>query len=126
MFEKKTTQKNTNSFQSNTNLISLGTIINGNIDCESDFRLDGVLTGNFDCKGKLVVGVNGKIIGDVTCKSAEIEGYLQGNIIVEEVLNIKKSAVIIGDVSVGQLSIEPGAKFDAKCQMKGAKTDNDN
>ncbi len=119
MFDKKNTPSKTNTFQSQTNLISAGTIINGNIDTENDLRFDGVLTGNIESKGKFVLGLQGKIIGNIVCKSADIEGYVQGNLSVSEMLSIKSNATIIGEMIVGQLSVEPGSQLEAKCKMMG-------
>jgi cytoskeletal protein CcmA (bactofilin family) len=84
----------------------------------ADFRLDGELTGNFQCEGKIVIGPAGIVIGDIDCKSADIEGRFSGKIQVLELLNVKSTAIIYGEVSVGKLSVEPGADFSASCTMK--------
>jgi cytoskeletal protein CcmA (bactofilin family) len=101
-----------------TNRIVEGTIIKGDIVSQADFRLDGELIGNFYSTGKLVVGPAGSITGDVNCKNADIEGKFEGIIQVAEILNVKAQAVINGEVTVGKLSVEPGANFSASCVMK--------
>jgi cytoskeletal protein CcmA (bactofilin family) len=80
------------------------------------------LVGDFFGEGKIVVGPNGSIRGNVVCKSADIEGYYEGKIQVTELLSIKGTATILGEVIVGQLSVEPGAKFSASCVMKGLES----
>jgi cytoskeletal protein CcmA (bactofilin family) len=101
-----------------TNRIVEGTIIKGDIISQADFRLDGQLIGNFQSTGKLVVGPAGIITGDINCKNADIEGKFEGTIYVTEILNVKANASIKGEVTVGKLSVEPGADFTASCTMK--------
>lgn len=124
MFQKS--QKSYTDLLGKTNRIVEGTSINGNIISPADFRLDGHLIGNFQSKGKLVIGPAGLVKGDIICKNADIEGRFEGKIQVLETLNIKSKAVIIGDVVCGKLSVEPGAEFSATCVMKNIQKSHSN
>jgi len=104
------------------NLISNGTDITGDIKSNGDIRIDGSLTGNLNTKGKVVIGPTGKVKGEVICKNSEISGIIEGKIIVGQLLNLKASSKIHGDISTLKLSIEPGAVFSGNCKM----SDNDN
>lgn len=115
MFDK--VKKNGTELLGKTNRIVEGTSIIGDIVSKADFRLDGELIGNFTSQGKLVIGTSGIIRGEIVCNNADIEGEFQGKIKVLEVLNIKATASIHGEVAVGKLSIEPGADFTATCTM---------
>lgn len=101
-----------------TNRIVEATIIKGNIDSIADFRLDGHLIGNFNSKGKLVIGPAGSVTGDIFCENVDIEGRFDGKIFVIDLLNVKTNATITGEVTCGKLSVEPGANFTATCLMK--------
>jgi cytoskeletal protein CcmA (bactofilin family) len=116
MFEKS--PKSYTDLLGKTNRIVEGTTIKGDIISPADFRLDGHLVGNFQSKGKIVIGPAGSVKGDVICKNADIEGKFEGKIQVQEILNIKSKAHIIGEVVCGKLSVEPGAEFSASCIMK--------
>jgi cytoskeletal protein CcmA (bactofilin family) len=116
MFDKK--PKSYTDLLGKTNRIVEGTTIKGDISSPADFRLDGHLIGNFECKGKLVIGPAGSINGDIICKNCDIEGKFDGKIQVVELLNLKSKAVIHGEVICGKLSVEPGAEFTATCTMK--------
>ena len=116
MFKK--VQKTYTENLGQTNRIVEGTRIKGNIYSVADFRLDGELTGNFQCEGKIVIGPAGIVVGDIVCKNADIEGRFSGKIQVAELLNVKSTANIYGEVAVGKLSVEPGADFSATCTMK--------
>lgn len=116
MFEKS--PKSYTDLLGKTNRIVEGTTIQGDIISPADFRLDGHLIGNFQSKGKIVIGPAGSVKGDIICKNADIEGKFDGKIQVQEILNVKSKANIHGDVICGKLSVEPGAEFSASCIMK--------
>jgi len=105
------------------NLISNGTDITGDVKSNGDIRIDGTLTGNLNTKGKVVIGPTGKITGEVICKNSEVSGIVEGKITVGQLLNLKASSKILGDIVTSKLSIEPGAKFSGTCKM--SDTDND-
>ncbi|AXG73710.1 polymer-forming cytoskeletal protein [Flavobacterium arcticum] len=117
MFDKKVPKTGGLDF-GKTNRIVEGTIIKGDIISQADFRLDGELEGNFSSTGKIVIGPTGKVIGDIKCKNADVEGRFKGKMEVEELLSLKASASIVGEVITGKLSVEPGAAFTATCSMK--------
>lgn len=100
-----------------TNRIIEATIIRGDIEALSDIRLDGELHGNLKVKGKIVVGPQARIVGNVECDSADIEGFVEGVLKVKDLLHIKETAIIKGDLLVGRLSVVPGAKIQVKCDM---------
>ena len=116
MFEKNT--KTTENPLGKTNRIVQGTTIRGDIETKEDFRLDGVLIGNYTSTGKLVIGTTGEVQGDIKCKNVDVEGKYAGELEVDELLTVKSSAQIKGDVIVGRLSVESGAVFEATCSMK--------
>lgn len=121
MFAKKEKQPYTDLL-GKTNRIVEATQIKGDIFSSADFRLDGELIGNFTSSGKLVIGPTGKVVGNVICKNADIEGSFKGKLEVNELLNLKATANVEGEVAIGKLAIEPGAIFTATCVMKTTET----
>jgi len=99
------------------NRIVEGTLIEGNVKSESNIRIDGTLVGNVDTKGRLVIGPQGVIEGQINCQNAEVEGRIKGKIMVEDLLSLKSSARIDGEIFTSKLSIDPGASFTGSCQM---------
>jgi cytoskeletal protein CcmA (bactofilin family) len=120
---KNEKQNNNNTIPSNnvSNSIVEGTNITGNIIAPNDIRIDGTLTGKLDCKGRVIIGPQGKIEGDITCTNAILEGTHTGNLIVKELLTIKESGVINGDIICDKLFIQTGAVFNGTCSMGGQK-----
>lgn len=104
------------------NIISEGTKIKGDIIANGDIRIDGELTGNISAQGRLVVGTKGKIEGEITCNNIEVSGYINGKVKASELLNMKSTSTIDGDIAAGKLSVEPGSKFTGTCTMGGHAT----
>ena len=99
------------------NQIGSGTGITGDVESSGDIRIDGTLKGNIRTKGKVVIGTTGLIKGEVHCKNSTVEGKVEGKIIVQELLALKETSTINGDISAKRLAIEPGAKFTGNCTM---------
>ncbi len=112
--EKKTTQ----SQVLERNIIANNTSITGDINSEGDFRIDGTVEGSIKTLGRVVIGVKGIVKGNVECSYADIEGKFSGKLVVTELLSLKKTANIKGEVFINKLSVEPGAIFNATCIMK--------
>ena len=119
------TTANYESPNQSINIISEGTKIKGDIIANGDIRIDGELLGNISAKSKLVIGPNGKIEGQIICNNIEISGYIKGKVTASELINMKSTSQIVGDISAGKLSIEPGAVFSGSCVMNGPKPANE-
>jgi len=122
---KQSTKSYGESQDQGINIISEGTLIKGDISASGDIRIDGELIGNINVKGRLVIGPQGKVDGEVNCNNVEIAGYIKGKINVSEVLTMKSSAQIFGDIIAGKLSVEPGSIFTGNCSMGDLKSKNE-
>jgi cytoskeletal protein CcmA (bactofilin family) len=100
------------------NMIGKGTSIKGDIRSDGDFRVDGILLGSVQSNGKIVVGVSGSIEGDIICQNADISGSVKATIKVKELLSMKSTSRVTGEIFTGKLAIEPGAKFSGTCSME--------
>jgi cytoskeletal protein CcmA (bactofilin family) len=120
--------KGTEEFDSTAiNLLGAGTTITGDINSNGDIRINGILTGNLYTKGRVIIGETGKIKGEISCKNADILGLVEGKLTVVDLLSLKATANIIGDVTIGRIAIEPGCKFNGTCKMVESNSlNNDN
>lgn len=101
------------------NKIAKGTCFKGEIMSDGDFRIDGRFEGTIVAKGRIVVGIDGSVEGVVNCSNAEVEGVLNGKIHVTDVLSVKNTGRVTGDVAIGKLAVELGAVFAvSSCEMK--------
>ena len=99
------------------NRIVAGTQIEGEINTDSNIRIDGSLKGKINAKGRLVVGPTGSIQGEIVCENADIEGKINGKISVNGLLSLKSTARLECDILTQKLAIEPGATFSGNCAM---------
>ena len=124
----KQPEPSVNSFTSNTNTnimdsIAEGTVFTGNITASKGIKINGIVKGSVICNGKVIVGKTGIIEGEIKCLNAEIEGVLKSAITVKELLELKSTANLQGEIITGRLSVEPGASFTGSCKMGGVVKD---
>jgi cytoskeletal protein CcmA (bactofilin family) len=109
-----------NDTYGNYTCIEQSTELNGNINTKSDIRIDGTMEGNIQTKGKLIIGKEATVKGDVNCLNADIEGHFQGRLTAQEMLSLRSESVVVGEVIIGKLMVASGATFNAKCAMKNS------
>jgi cytoskeletal protein CcmA (bactofilin family) len=122
MFSDKNKTVNNSDLTKEQNKIAQGTVFKGSIESQGSFRIEGKVIGNITTPGKIVVGKTGYIKGEIDCDNADFEGEFKGQLKVKSLLTLRATAKIEGDVFTDKLSIEPGAKFNATCSMKGVVT----
>lgn len=111
------------------NIIGNGTLIKGEIESNGDIRIDGQVVGSIRSNGKVVIGQNGIVEGEINCKTADLSGMIKGILNVEELTTMKSTSKMEGELNTKQLFIEIGAAFTGKCQMgiiDSQKKDKDN
>lgn len=119
----KSSKKSAPEVEGNSrNHIAHGATVRGEIEATGVIRIDGKVHGTIYCKGKVVIGEQGEVVGDIKCQEAEIEGKHQGNIESLGLLYLKATASLTGDITVKtrMLSIDPGALHNGNTTMKEA------
>ena len=114
-----TMQQNTGTLY---NALTSGSKIIGTIIADSDIRIDGVVEGDVQCTGKVVVGEQGSIKGTVSCQNAEIMGSLDGKLDVKYSLALRATCNIKGEITTQTLMVEPNAIFNGTCAMGQTST----
>jgi cytoskeletal protein CcmA (bactofilin family) len=119
MLRKELFGGNTTHDQSDRlNKILSGTEITGDIVSDSNLLIEGEIIGNVSCSGKVVIGSSGKIKGNLVCVNAEVDGAMDGELTIENLLFLRSTARIKGDIQTLKLNIEEGAYFEGACVMK--------
>lgn len=101
------------------NSIMEGTSIVGEINSDSNIRIDGKVKGTVHARGRVIVGQTGTIEGEIVCQSSDIEGTVIGKVNCQDLLSLKATAKLQGDINTKKLAIEPGAVFTGNCSMGG-------
>ena len=109
MFSKIAPKSNLETMVANK--INEGTTISGDLDAQTDIRIDGKVIGNITCASKVVIGASSQIIGHIKCNDLTIEGKVKGNIEVNGVLFFRTTAAFEGDVKYKKLIVEEGANI---------------
>lgn len=110
-----------NEFETPTiNIIGSGTTLKGDIVSDGDFRIDGTLIGSIHSKSKVIIGTTGSVEGEIRCANGDFSGTIKANIVASEMVALKSTCKVIGNLQIGKLSIEPGAQFSGNCKMDNA------
>lgn len=123
MFKNKSTQQNESSPTTSTTIIGAGTTITGNLECNGDIRIDGVLKGNLQANAKIIIGASGLVDGDINGKQADVMGKVIGVIKVSEILYLHEKGSVQGDIYAAQLKIDPSASFNGQSHMGASVVD---
>jgi cytoskeletal protein CcmA (bactofilin family) len=122
MFNKPEEKKSVVEMVNSSNVISKETKIKGDIEALGNIRIEGSVEGLVQSKSKIVIGDSALILGNLNSVEAEVSGKVEGKVTCSEVLYLKKSAVITGDIITNKLVVENGAVFNGRCQMGVTQT----
>ncbi len=117
MLVSKEQKRAAEEISNSSNVIGKGTTIEGNLDTSGNIRIEGKIVGNIKSRQKIALGMGSQVEGNVSAQNADIEGNVKGKIEIQEILVLKATAVITGDIVTGKLVIEPGATFNGSCKM---------
>lgn len=97
--------------------IARGTTFTGNIESNNPIRIDGVLIGNINSHGKLVIGPEASIKGDIQANDIIISGSITGNINAKNSVILQPESTINGDIRSEEITMEAGSTFNGSCAM---------
>jgi cytoskeletal protein CcmA (bactofilin family) len=81
------------------------------------YNIDGQVEGTIDPKGnRLTIGPNGSVKANINACAVVVQGKLEGNIHASDRVDLKQSAIVVGDIATQHISIDEGAYFKGKCQ----------
>lgn len=104
----------------NKTFISLGTVINGNIECEGCLSVEGIVNGDLKAEGDVEVGDSARVLGNISANNVSVGGLVQGNINTPGLLKILSTARLEGDINVGGFMANEGGMFIGRCTMTKA------
>jgi cytoskeletal protein CcmA (bactofilin family) len=121
MLTSKEQKRAADEISNSSNVIGKGTVLEGNIDTYGNIRIEGKIIGNIKSKSKVALGSSSHVDGNISAQNADIEGEVKGKIEISELLVLKSTAVIHGDIITGKLVVESGAIFNGGCKMGTVK-----
>jgi cytoskeletal protein CcmA (bactofilin family) len=100
--------------------IGKSVIIKGELSGSEDLYVDGQVEGSISLKNNsLTVGPNGQVKASVEAKGIVVQGKLEGNVQASDRVDLRKSAVVTGDITTQRISIEEGAYLKGKVDIQG-------
>lgn len=118
-----------NSSENNShsaNIIGEGTILEGTLKANSDIRIGGIIEGETNVKGKLIISSTGEIQGNIHATDADIGGKVEGEIRVTNKLIFRDSSLVEGDVYTKTLLVEEGARINGRFSMTDSRSGSGN
>ena len=100
-----------------SNIIGKGTTVEGNLESFGNIRVEGRIIGSIKSKSKVALGQSSFVEGDILAQNAEISGEVDGKVEISELLILKATAVISGDIVTNKFIVESGATFNGTCKM---------
>lgn len=97
--------------------ISEGTNVQGDFSSMTDIRVDGTVNGKMLSSGRIVVGEKATIEGSLFCSDLDLWGSVKGDVYVKNLLSLKNSASVEGNLHVRKLQVEVGANLNGTCKM---------
>ncbi len=117
MFNKKVEDKQEMQVANSSNTIGKGTSITGDIEAYGNIRIEGKIKGNIQSKSKVVLGNGAKVEGNIVAQNAEIEGEIVGKVEISEILYLRATSVINGDIYASKVVTESGAQISGKIEV---------
>ena len=113
---------NSNTSTKNRNAPSItyiteSTKITADMFCEDDVRIAGTIDGEIESKKKVMLTESGTVNGTIHSPEADISGKVNGDVKVADVLILRSSAIVDGEIITKKLTIENGAQVKGSFQV---------
>ncbi len=103
-------------------VVSAECYFQGTLSVQGSLRVDGTLEGSVDNARHVIVGTDGKIVGDVTAEIIVCGGVIEGNVCAE-MLEVLSAASIKGDIRAKKMIVEEGGRIEGQCVIGGGEED---
>lgn len=100
-------------------VLASGTTVTGDISLQGELQLEGRVEGSLRTKGRVVVGSNGVVEGEVEADEIVVAGRVKGSLKARKALRLKRACEVAADVEGPALEIEEGASLDGSVKMTG-------
>ena len=98
--------------------IGKSVVIKGELSGSEDLYVDGQVEGSIALKNySLTVGPHGQVKASVEAKGLVVQGKLEGNLHATDRVELKKSAIVMGDIATQRIAIEEGAYLKGKVDV---------
>ena len=102
-------------------IVGKSIVIRGELTGEEDLVIEGTIDGSIKLPGgRLTIGTNAHVTGELVAQDIVILGNVKGNLHATERVDLRKTAVLHGDIVTARLSIEEGATVQGRADLTGS------
>lgn len=98
-------------------IIGTGTEFVGDLTTKDTARIDGVIRGNIQSEGTVIIGTSGHVEGNINAVEVSIAGMIKGDMTAQNRIEILSTAHIEGNITTKSLCIDEHAVFQGVCNM---------
>lgn len=96
-----------------------GLLVNGDLHSEEDVVIDGIVTGTIDMPGNvLTIGPKAQVDAKVFARDITVHGAVSGKVTATEIVDIRDSARVSGELAAPSVKLADGAKVNARVETK--------
>jgi cytoskeletal protein CcmA (bactofilin family) len=107
------------NYRSDVAHIGKSVIVKGELSGSEDLYLDGEVEGSIELRShSLTIGPNGRVRANVFAKDVVLHGKIDGNVNGTDRVELRKSAVLTGDITTQRIVIEDGAFFKGSIDIQ--------
>ena len=101
--------------------LSSGVSIKGTVKFQKELLIDCEVDGRIDSQGRLTVGKQAKIKGDIKTRSVIVDGTVNGNITAGERCELRAGCTVNGDIEAPRLVVDEAASFIGSAKIATQK-----
>src|ERR1700674_4185560 len=101
--------------------LSSGVSIKGNVKFSKELLVDCEVEGKIEATGRLTIGKNAKIKGEIRTKSVIVDGTVGGNITAAERCELRAGCTVHGDIEAPRLVVDEAASFIGSAKIATPK-----
>jgi cytoskeletal protein CcmA (bactofilin family) len=90
----------------------------GTLRFKEGLRIEGRFNGDISSEGHLIVGKTGEVTAEISVGSIIVEGKVNGNIIASDLVELRSTAEMRGDITAAKMKIEEGVIFVGKADVQ--------
>lgn len=103
--------------ESTLTIISAGTTVSGDIDCDGVLKVEGRIDGSVRRARQVMLAKEGSIQGDVVSHEVVVGGVIDGNVTASDRLELQGTAVVNGDIATKSIVVMEGARINGGVKM---------
>ena len=102
-------------------LVGINSEFRGDVTTHGTMRIDGKFIGNI-AADSVIMGENATVTGDISVRCVVIGGRINGNVVADEIVEIKPSGQLYGDIHTKKLSVAEGGIFEGRSLIQKDET----